>query len=379
MLDDSVQLAAVAARFVQEDVLPYLNVAGHEDQYPLELVQKLGSLGFLGMNIPPEFGGLGLDRPTMMDIDVELGRGWLSLGALLGSHLRASFYFLKCGTKNQQQEYLPRLANGELVGAHAYNEQGNRKLSRFRTTLSRQGDTYLLNGIKDWVTNAQNASFMIAIARKVLPNGNDAPVAVIVQPDRPGVHIGKDLPRPGVKGVSLCTVQFNDYVVTPGDLIGGLDADIEGFINTFKSGSSLNFSARAVGASLAVQEKCRIFLQSRDPNEGGRNAIQCRFATMATRVQAALGLLNAAKSRSAIPAEAMAYMTKVFSTEVLQDTIRDGMMLMGGSGYASKTTSLDREYRDAASLLLIDTPNDVLVDQIGQLMLQPTERAELPH
>src|ERR1051325_6311991 len=173
MLDDSVQLAAVAARFVQEDVLPYLNVAGHEDQYPLELVQKLGSLGFLGMNIPPEFGGLGLDRPTMMDIDVELGRGWLSLGALLGSHLRASFYFLKCGTKNQQQEYLPRLANGELVGAHAYNEQGNRKLSRFRTTLSRQGDTYLLNGIKDWVTNAQNASFMIAIARKVLPNGND--------------------------------------------------------------------------------------------------------------------------------------------------------------------------------------------------------------
>src|SRR5258707_1243977 len=102
MMEDSIELSAIATKFVQTDVLPYLAVEGQEECYPQELVEKMASLGFFGMNIPSEYGGLGLDRPTMMDIDLELGRGWLSLGALLGSHLRTCFYFLKRGTVEQR-------------------------------------------------------------------------------------------------------------------------------------------------------------------------------------------------------------------------------------------------------------------------------------
>jgi alkylation response protein AidB-like acyl-CoA dehydrogenase len=374
MDDSSRELAAVATKFVQTDVLPYLAVPGNEDQYPKELIAKMASLGFFGMNIPPEYEGLGLERGTMNDIDLELGRGWLSLGALLGSHLRACFYFLKRGTEEQRQHYLPLMAKGELIVAHAYHEQGNKNLKHFKTTLIKEGDTYVLNGIKDWVTNARHANFIIAIARNELHGSQGDPVAVIVHPERPGVHIGKELQRPGVKGVSLCSVQFTDYVVDlEQDLIGGLNADIVGFINTFKTGSSLNFSARAVGAALAVQEHCKTFLEARDMSSNGGEIIRYKFAIMATRVQAAMALLSSTKTSNGVPADSLAYMTKVFSTTVLQDTIRDAMMLMGGGGYASGTGSLDRIYRDAASLLLIDTPNDILLSRIGGILLAAPE------
>jgi alkylation response protein AidB-like acyl-CoA dehydrogenase len=372
MLDNSEELAAVATNFVKRDVLPYLEVQGQEERYPKELITKMASLGFFSMNIPPEYGGLGLDRATMMDIDLELGRGWLSLGALLGSHLRTCFYFLKRGTTEQQEYFLPLMAKGEIIGAHAYNEQGNRSLNAFRTTFSKQQGAYVLNGIKEWVTNARDADLIIAIARKELDGPKGDPVAVIVHPDRAGVHIGKELQRPGVKGVSLCSVQFNDYHVDiEQDLIGGVNADIVGFINAFKTGSSLNFSARAVGASLAILDKCEAFLRTRDPGADGGGVIRYKFATIAIRVHAALALLNSAKKPSSVPADALAYMTKVFSTTTLQHSVQDAMMLMGGAGYAGASGSLDREYRDAASLLLIDTPNDILLSRIGEILIGP--------
>jgi alkylation response protein AidB-like acyl-CoA dehydrogenase len=371
--ETSGDLVQATETFIRNDVLPYLAIPGNEEKYPEPLIQKMSQLGFLGMNIPEEYEGLALGRPDTIAVNIALGKGWLALGALLGTHLRGCFYFIKRGTEDQRAAFLPKMAVGQVIAAHAYHEQANRSPLRFRTTLRREGSDYILDGLKDWVTNARHADILIVIARSELPEHGGKPVAVIVPQASQGLFIGPELPRPGVKGVSLCSVQFNQVRVDPDEaLIGGIDSDIIGFINTFKTASSLNFSARAVGAAESVLKECGNFLHARDPAAEGRDVIVYRFGEVATQIEAAAALLDRAvvgQSHSASE-EALAYMAKVQATSTLQECLAVCMMLKGGAGYASPTDSLDRIYRDAASLPLIDTPNDVLLSRIGADLLR---------
>ncbi|HEX8830726.1 MAG TPA: acyl-CoA dehydrogenase family protein, partial [Longimicrobium sp.] len=307
-------MAELARDFVHRDVAEYLEAdERNEIRYPAELVERMRELGFFGITIPEEFGGLALDRHAAAAFNLAMGAGWASLSALLGSHLRACYYLLKRGTPAQQRKFLPRLADGSLIFAHALHEQGNRTPSHFKAHLTCEGDYYLLNGLKDWVTNAQNADYMVVIARNAVGAG-DGLAAVIVDPRRAGVHVEPDLRRPGVKGVTLCAVRFTGYEVSPEDeLVGGPLTDVTTLVETYSASTSLNFAARALGASYAVLEDCMRYLRRRDPPPAGLEVIQHRFGRMALRVEAAAALYSRALgpegSSGTLPS-----MAKVFCT-----------------------------------------------------------------
>jgi alkylation response protein AidB-like acyl-CoA dehydrogenase len=362
-------------RFVHDDVRPYLTAPEAEHSYPATLVSRMGELGLFGVNVAPTYGGLGLGRGAIVDVNRELSIGWQSLSALLGTHLRITLYVQQCGTKSQCEEWLPLLAAGTSQTTHAYHEQGVKELTAFRTkvTENERGEL-VLSGTKQWCTNARNADRIVVIARMAAESLPEGTVAVVVDPTHAGVRIGDELPRPGVKGISLSAVEFDEYVVDPDvDFIGGRDSRVDDFIARFRTGSSLGFAARAVGAAQAAAYDLGEFLTNRLSNNGSpmNDVVTYRYAQMRTRLHAMESVLSATETGLddfPMPTAA-AHMVKVFCSDELQQVVRDCMMLKGGAGYADESTAMSRIYRDAASLMLIDTPNDILLTRIGAELL----------
>lgn len=329
---------------------------GLEDTYPATLVDWLRTEELFGANIPEEFGGLGLPPAEISEVTRNVAKCCQPLAGLLGTHLRACLYLLRVGTTEQKAEWLPRMATGEVVFAHAYNELNRKDFGSFQVTVTNGR----LNGTKDWSTNARHADHMIVIAR-----ADQGLRAVILPTDRPGIEVGNDLPRPGMLGVSLTPVTFNNVEVDPArDFVGGPDIDVTQFILDNERGSSLAFAARAVGAAEAVFDASvghvSTTVLSRSAVASG--AIALRVGELAAEVHA---LRSAWRTAVAGGDPDEAHLAKVFCTEALQRVVTRSVALVGGPAYAGTSEFWSRHYRDSLALLLIDTPNDVLLHRIG--------------
>ena len=250
-------------------------------------------------------------------------------------------YLQECGTVEQKQTFLPRLASGALGVSHADHEQGNRTTSTFETVVRRDGTRLVLSGIKHWVTNAAHAELVVVIARGVDDLTKSGALAVLVDPSRRGVIVGDELPRPGIHGISLASVVFDGYEIAgDNEILGGLDADIDGFITRFEPGSSLGFAARAVGAGQAAVADLYAFL-ARRPSAGSADAIiDYRVGEVAVRLSAMEAVLErVGLALGPPPSAADAHIVKVFCSEELQRLVADCMMIKGGAPYAEHPPS----------------------------------------
>ncbi len=166
-LDDERQaLIAEVRRFVEREVLPVARTLEHADQYPDDLVEKLKDLGLFSTTIPEAYGGLGLDFSTYARIIEQLSRGWMSLAGVVNTHILVAYMLAAYGTEEQRQRFLPRMATGELRGALGLSEaSGGSDVQAIAMTAEREGDGYILNGSKLWVTNGVRASIYAVLAR----------------------------------------------------------------------------------------------------------------------------------------------------------------------------------------------------------------------
>jgi len=358
--------------FVDDDVRPYLATGpSAEETFPRVLIDKMAQMGLFGLNVPSQYGGLGLDQHAVLSANRELSAGWQSLSALLGTHFRVCLYLNQCGTQEQRRALLPQLASGETLVSHAYHEKSIRDHTRFNTTVTADGGGRLsLSGVKHWVTNALDADLIVVIARCTGSVEEHGSVAALVRPDQSGVRISGDLTRPGVKGVSLSSVEFDECELDPDEsLIGGFEAAIDEFIDRFESGSSLGFCARAVGAAeAAVRDLAESLVDCADRGGPVGDVSAYKYGQIQTALysmQATFAHTAAALGAGDAPPVA-AHMAKVYCADALQTVVRDCIMLKGGAGYAGSENDLNRIYRDAISLMLIDTPNDVLLSRIGR-------------
>ncbi|MBL4586736.1 MAG: acyl-CoA/acyl-ACP dehydrogenase [Flavobacteriales bacterium] len=357
--------------YCQTTLTDYLKEEENELSYPNSIIDDLSELGIFGLNIPKDFGGLGMGLPENVQTMSILGGYWLTLPALLGTHLRANMYLKECGTDDQKKRFLPDMARGKTIFSHAYHERATKNLSLISTTVESTENGHILNGSKDWVTNSYNSDKYIVIARNI--SNNNVPVAIIVDPTGQGVNREKELIRPGIKGVSLSSVSFNNVIVDSDmDIIGGRDFSVADFIAKYKLGSSISFSARAVGAAESVIEHVKDTIRIWDNRENGKDVIAFRFAQMYSKyLGAKTNLAHVVANFGTLEDKtATAYLTKVNCSNMLQDVIRDAIMLKGGHGYASEDCFLQRMYRDCASLPLIDTPNDILLYRSGLELLK---------
>ena len=378
MLDDERQLMiAEVRRFVEREVIPVAHDLEQHDTYPVELIEKLKTMGIFAATIAEEYGGLGLDFATYVQIVEALARGWMSLSGIVNTHVLVAYMIQTYGTEEQRRRFLPVMAEGERRGGLCLSEaSAGSDVQAITMTATRDGDDYLLNGAKLWVTNGVNASIFAVLAR-TNPTAHPPYRGMsifVVEKGTPGLSVGRTFDKLGYKGVDTAELVFDNVRVPTTNLLGGIEG--EGFKHAM-SGlevGRINVAARAVGLAQAAFEdairyaqQCETFGQPIAQHQ----AIQLKLADMATKIEAARLLLQkaATKKDSGERCDLEAGMAKLFASEMCQEVTLEALRVFGGFGY-TKEFNVERYYRDAPFMLVGEGTSEIQRLIIARQLLQ---------
>jgi alkylation response protein AidB-like acyl-CoA dehydrogenase len=360
------QIVAVVREFVERKVLTVAGELEHDDEYPVELVAEMKEMGLFGAIIPEQYGGLGLDCTTYARIIEELSRGWMSLTGIINSHLIMAYDVWQHGTEEQKWSYLPAMCLGEKRGGVCISEShAGSDVQAIRTTATRHGDEYIINGSKMWVTNGSygNTFALLAKTDKNADPPHRGMSLFIIEKGGRGFTVSRRIEKLGYKGVDTVELAFDDFRVPAGNLIGGEEG--RGFAQIM-SGLELgriNVAARGVGLARAAFEEAIRYAQQRETFGKPicqHQAIQLKLADMATKIEAAKLLTYSAAARKdrGERCDLEAGMAKLFATEACQEVTLEAMRIHGGYGYA-KDFKVERFYRDAPLLLIGEGTNEI--------------------
>jgi alkylation response protein AidB-like acyl-CoA dehydrogenase len=296
----------------------------------------------------------------------ELARGWMSVVGPLGTHSVICDIINRFGTAEQRQAFLPGLASGERRGGLALSEaDAGTDVQRIRTTATRQGDGYAINGSKMWITNGRYGNTFV-LAAKTDPRA-DPPYkgisAFIIEKGGAGFKVGRDIDKLGYKGVETCELFFENFYVPADSLIGGREGEGFKHVMTGLESERINVAARGVGLARAAFEDAIHYAQQR--HTFGKpicehQTIQIMLAEMGTKIEAARLLLYSAaeKKDRGERCDLEVGMAKLFATETAQEVALEAMRVHGGAGYA-KDLRVERYYRDAPLLVIGGGTNEL--------------------
>jgi alkylation response protein AidB-like acyl-CoA dehydrogenase len=363
--EEESQVLDTVRRFVEREVIPNASRYEHADEYPTPLVERMKELGLFGATIPVEYGGLGLAVATYAAIVEELSRGWMSLSGVLNTHLMLAFVIRTFGSDAQRERYLAAMARGDHRAALCLTEpHAGSDVQRIRTTAIRKGDSYVVNGTKMFITNAETAT-LYSLAAKTDPTA-DPPhrgISLFIAEKGPGLHVTRKLEKLGYKGIETCEVVFEDYVMPADALIGGVEGQGMKHVLTGLEIGRINIAARALGVGRAAFEAALKYSQQR--STFGKpicehQAIQLKLADMATKLEAARLLTYSAaeKKERGERCDLEAGMAKLFASETCQEVALEAMRIHGGYGYVNEFP-VERYYRDAPLMLIGEGTNEI--------------------
>lgn len=352
-------------RFLAVEVKPHVHQLEHDDEYPAEIVEKMKEMGLFGCLIAPEYGGLGLSTRTYAKIIERMSRVWMSISGIINSHLIMAMAVQRAGTEEQKRHYLPKFASGELRGGVGLTEpDAGTDLQAIRTVAVRDGDHYVVNGSKMWITNSLHGN-CIALLVKTDPKAEPRHkgMSLLIAEKGEGFIVSKKLEKLGYKGIDTCALAFEDYRVPVDRLVGGVEGKgLQQVLGGLELGR-INVAARGLGIAQAALDEAIAYAQVRKTFGkpiAEHQAIQLKLAEMATRTQAARLLVNAAAEAydRGDRCDMEAGMAKYFATEAGQENALDAMRIFGGYGY-SKEYNIERLYRDAPLLLIGEGTNEL--------------------
>jgi len=353
--------------FVDKEIKPVASEMERSGEYPTEIVDKLKDMGLFGMTIPEEYGGLDLDAVSFAIVFEEIARGWMGIAGTLGSHSLSCWMIAKFGTDEQKAKYLPALATGERrTGVGLTEPDAGSDLQGIRTTAIRDGDHYVVNGRKTWITNARHAD-PLPVMVKTDPNADPRHKGMsilLIDADTPGYEVLRDIGKLGYKGPESCEVVIDNARVPVENLLGGVEGrGMQQALPALESGR-INIAARAVGIAQAAYDAALDY--SRDRTAFGQpisdfQAIQLKLADIATNLQAARLLTYWAASEQAAGkrADMQSGMAKYFASEVAINASLEAMRIHGGYGYSTEYV-VERLYRDAPLMAIGEGTNDIL-------------------
>jgi len=362
---DDGQILDMIDRWVARELKPIVKEFDHADRYPHEIVEQMKELGLFGATIAPEYGGLGLPASTYAKIVMSISSVWMSITGIINSHLMLALAIEKFGTPQQKTRWLPRLATGEVRGGLALTEpDAGTDLQGIRMTAKRDGDHYVINGTKMWITNAAEGSCLALLVKtnpEAQPRYNG--MSLFIAPKQEGFTVARNLPKLGYKAIDTAEVVFENYRVPAENLIGGIEG--RGFFQV-AGGLELgriNVAARGVGIAEGALKLASEYAQMR--KTFGKpicehQAIQLKLGEMATRARAArLLTLDAAQTFDrGDRCDLEAGMAKYFSTEAALENSIEGMRIHGAYGY-SKEFDIERLYRDAPLTCIGEGTNEM--------------------
>ena len=362
--DDDVRQAIVdtVRRFVANEVMPVAAALEREDRFPADIVEQMRTLGLFGVTIPERYGGLGLDLVTYAAVIEELAYGWMSLTGIVNTHTMVASLLVAHGSDEQKQRWLPAMATGERRGALSLSEPDAGSDTRnISCRAVRDGDEYVVNGTKAWVTNGERAA-IVALATRT----EEGISALIVEKEPgsafEGIAVSKHVGKLGYRGVETVEMAYVDHRVPVGNLVGQAGRGLSQILGVLEVGR-INIAARACGVARAAFDAALAYAAQRTTFGkpiAEHQAIQLKLADMATRLEASRLLTkNAAERKEAgLRCDVEAGMAKLFASETAFELATEAMRIHGGMGY---TTDLpvERYFRDTPLMIIGEGTNEI--------------------
>ena len=363
-------------RWLKRQVEPHVMRLEHEDTYPAQMVEQMKALGLFGATISPEYGGLGLSAALYARIVTRISEVWMSLTGIFNSHLMMALMVERHGSADLKREYLPKFSSGEIRGGLALTEpNAGTDLQAIRMRARRDGDGYVLEGTKTWISNGIHGS-CFAVLAKTDPEAQPRHkgMSMFLCEKGPGFSVSRKLEKIGYKGIDSAELVFQGYRVPAANLIGGEEG--RGFhhaVGGLELGR-INVASRGVGVAAAALAEAVKYSQQR--HTFGKpicehQAIQLKLGEMATRVEAARLLVrNAAEIYDrGERCDMEAGMAKYFATAAAFENAHEAMRIHGGYGY-SKEFPVERLYRDAPLLCIGEGTNEMQRIIIAKQLIQ---------
>ena len=381
--DTQKAIVETVREFVEKEVIPIADDLEHKDEYPEKIVEQMKEMGLFGLNVDEEYGGIGENLTTYALTVVELARGWMSLSGVLNTHFMGNYLIGKFGTDEQKQKYLPKMATGEIRAALAMSEpEAGSDVQAIRTKAIRDGDDYVVNGQKMWLTNGLRSGIVMTLVKtdpEADPPHKGMSMLIVEKTagepkPAPGLDVGKNIEKMGYKGVETTEMTFSDHRVPASQLLGTEEG--QGFrqvLDGIELGR-VNVAARAVGVSTRAFEEAIKYSQERKAfgkTIANHQAIQIHLAEMGTTLEAAkLMLISAAEKKSAGErSDLEAGMAKLFASEACHEIVLKSLRVHGGYGY-SKEFTVERLYRDAPFLLIGEGTSEIQKQVIARRLLE---------
>ena len=347
-------IQGTAREFADKELAPIAGKIDQQGQVPREILQKMASLGFLGMLTPETYGGVGLTNLALALVQLEINRACASTGVTMSVHNSlCQSPLLRFGSDEQKQKYLPRLAHGEWIGAYSLTEPvSGTDAAALITTATRDGDDYVINGTKNFVTNGGFADLFILFARTdPSPTAKQTGIsAFIVEKTWKGLTAGKAEKKMGIRGSSTTSLFFDSCRVPKANLLGKEGDGLKIALSTL-DGGRIGIASQACGIAMACLDASIKYAKERrqfDRPIGDFQAIQWKIAEMATDIDAAkLLIYRAARMRDAgEPHTKEASMAKLFASTMVNKHANQAVQIHGGVGYI-RDFPVERYFRDA--------------------------------
>lgn len=361
--------------FVDRDVRPVVRDLEHADAHPEKLIERMKQLGIFGLAIPEPYGEAPVSMPCYVMVTEELSRGWMSLAGAMGGHTVVARLIHSFGTPEQKSEFLPRMATGEIRATMALTEPGGGSdLQAMTTTATRDGDGYVINGAKTWITNARRSQ-LVALLCKTDPAATPSHtgISILLIGHGPGFTVSADLPKLGYKGVESCELFFDDYRVPASALLGTEEG--RGFAQMMKGLETgrIQVASRALGVAGAALADALRYAQTRE--SFGKpiwkhQSIGNYLADMATKLTAArqLVLYAAERFESGERCDMEAGMAKLFASETAMEITLSAIRVHGGNGYSTEF-DVERYFRDAPLMIVGEGTNEIQRNVIARQLI----------
>lgn len=346
------QVARVARDFAKEHILPFVMEWDESQEFPAQVFRKMGELGLMGVLVPEKYGGSGMGYFEYVVAIQEIARVCGSIGLSLAAHNSlCTGHILGFGNEDQKQKYLPKLASGQWIGAWGLTEPNTGSdAGNMKCVAKKDGDNWILNGTKNWITHGRSGEVAVVIARTGEPRERDNATAFVVERGTPGFSGGKKENKLGMRASETAEMIFDNCVIPDTNRLGNIG---DGFRQAMKvlDGGRISIAALSLGIAKGAYDASRKYAQERhqfDQPISSFQGISFKLADMATEIEAAELLIHQAAymKNEKMPMTREAAMAKYYASEVAVKVSNDAVQIFGGYGY-TKDFPVEKYYRDS--------------------------------
>ncbi|MGW5642840.1 acyl-CoA dehydrogenase family protein [Saccharopolyspora sp. NPDC003752] len=392
LTDVQQEILSTVRSFVDKEIIPHAQALEHADEYPAEIVDAMMEMGLFGLTIPGEYGGLGESLLTYALVVEEIARGWMSVSGVINTHFIVAHMISRHGTPEQKQHFLPRMATGEVRGSFSMSEPDlGSDVAAIKTRACRDGDDYVIDGAKTWLTNGGSSNLIALLVRtdeepasgaddQKSGKAHDRLTAFLVEKPSgfgevlPGLTIPGKIDKMGYKGVDTTEAVFDGFRIGSDKVLGAAPGKGFSYMMDGVEVGRVNVAARACGIAIRAFELAIDYAQQRSTFGkpiARHQAIAFKLAEMATKVEAAhLMMVNAAQLKdSGARNDVEAGMAKLIASEYCAEVTQEAFRIHGGYGY-SKEYEIERLMREAPFLLIGEGTSEIQKTIISRGLLR---------